>query len=102
LSADGRVVVYQSMASNLGSAPECPHASRDTNLLPDIYLLDRCTHCVTRISGSSAAEQWSSSVAPALDAAGTIVLFSSTRPIGDEVTSDFNLFERLISSPRAE
>lgn len=96
LSGDGRFVVYQSVASNLGSAAGCPAASPDTNLLPDIYLLDRGTQCVTRISGSSAAAWWSPSVAPAIDGAGTIVLFSSTQPVAREVTSEFNLFERLV------
>jgi Tol biopolymer transport system component len=98
LSADGRLVVYQSVASNLGSAPGCPPTSQDTNLLPDIYLLDRGTQCVTRISGSSAADWWSPSVAPAIDGAGTIILFSSTQPVDGEVTSDLNLFARLILS----
>ena len=96
LSADGRLVVYQSVASNLGSATGCPPTSQDTNLLPDIYLLDRVTQCVTRISGSSSEDWWSPSVAPAIDGAGTVVLFSSTQPVDGEVTSDLNLFERLI------
>ena len=96
LSADGRLVVYQSAASNLGSAPGCPPTSHDTNLLPDIYLLDRGTQCVTRISSSSAADWWSPSVVPAIDGAATIVLFSSTQPVDGEVTSSVNLFQRLI------
>jgi len=96
LSADGRLVVYQSVASNLGSATECPPTSPDTNLLPDIYVFDRSTRCVTRISGSPAADWWSPSVAAAIDGAGTIVLFSSTQPVDAEVTTDFNLFARLI------
>src|SRR5687768_13708056 len=81
LAADGRLVVYQSVASNLGAAPGCPSSSRDTNLLPDIYVLDRVTRCLTRISGSSAAVWWSPSVAPAINGAGTVVLFSSTQSV---------------------
>jgi Tol biopolymer transport system component len=100
LSADGRLVVYQSVASNLGSATGCPPASQDANLLPDIYLLDRHTQCVTRISGSSAPDWWSPSVAPAIDGAGTVVLFSSTQLVDGEVTSNFNLFERLVDRGR--
>jgi hypothetical protein len=96
LSADGRLVVFQSVASNLGSESGCPPAAYDTNLLPDIYLLDRGTRCVSRLSGSPAADWWSPSVAPAIDGAGRIVLFSSTQPVDREVASDFNLFERLI------
>ena len=98
LSADGRLVVYQSVASNLGSALGCPPTSEDTNLVPDIYLLDRGTRCITRISGSPAAVWWSPSVAPAIDGAGTIVLFSSTQPVDGEVTNVFNLFERAMLS----
>jgi Tol biopolymer transport system component len=97
LSADGRLVVYQSVASNLGSARGCPPTSEDTNLLPDIYVLDRGTRCITRISGSPAAVWWSPSVAPAIDGAGTIVVFSSTQPVDGEVTSVFNLFEAMLS-----
>jgi hypothetical protein len=96
LASDGRLVVYQSVASNLGSAPGCPPAPQDTNLLPDIYLLDRETQCVSRISGSSAAVWWSPSVAPAIDEAGTIVLFSSTHQVGGEMTSELSLFERAV------
>ena len=99
LTADGRLVVYQSIASNLGSAPGCPPTSQDTNLLPDIYMLDRVTRCTTRISGSPAAVWWSPSVAPAINGAGTIVLFSSTQPLDGEVTSDVSLFERAMLLP---
>ena len=65
LSDDGEVVAYQSLASNLGSGPGCPRAGSDTNLLPDVYAFDRATRCVARISGSSGAEWWTPSVAPA-------------------------------------
>jgi Tol biopolymer transport system component len=93
MSADGRHVVYQSMASNLGSGSGCPRTARDTNLLPDVYLFDRATRCVVRISGSAAKEWWTPSVAPAIDGAGAVVGFSSTEPIGeDDLSTDFDLF----------
>jgi Tol biopolymer transport system component len=93
ISADGRYVAYQSVASNLGSGPGCPRPVPDTNLLPDVYLLDRTTRCVTRISGSPAREWWTPSVAPAIDGSGTVVVFSSTEPISeDDLSTDFDLF----------
>jgi Tol biopolymer transport system component len=91
ISADGRYVVYQSVASNLGAGRACPRVVPDTNLLPDVYLFDRITGCVNRISGSPVREWWTSSVAPAIDGAGTLVVFSSTQPLGEEdVSTDFD------------
>ena len=93
ISADGRYVVYQSVATNLGSGPGCPRPVPDTNLLPDVYLFDRTTRCVTRISGSPAREWWTPSVAPAIDGSGTVVAFSSTEPVSeDDLSTDFDLF----------
>ena len=93
VSADGRYVAYQSVASNLGSGPGCPRPVPDTNLLPDVYLFDRTTRCVTRISGSPAREWWTPSVAPAIDGSGTVVAFSSTEPASEEdLSTDFDLF----------
>jgi Tol biopolymer transport system component len=93
LSADGRYVVHESVASDLGSGPGCSRPSRDTNLLADVYLLDRHTQCVSRISGSRDREWWTPSIAPAIDGYGTVVLFSSTQPVGQtDPSSDFDLF----------
>jgi Tol biopolymer transport system component len=93
ISADGRYVVYQSVASNLGSGSGCPRPVSDTNLLADVYLLDRTTRCVTRVSGSPAVESWTPSVAPAINGSGAVVVFSSTQPVSeDDVSTDFDLF----------
>jgi Tol biopolymer transport system component len=93
ISADGRYVVFQSVASNLGTRRGCPPRAPDENLLADVYLLDRTTGCVTRISGSPAQEWWTPSVAPAISGSGNIVVFSSSHPISrDDVTTDFDLF----------
>jgi hypothetical protein len=93
ISADGQHVVFQSLASNLGSGPGCPPVAPDRNLLADVYLVDRITHCVTRISGSPGREWWTPSVAPAINGSGTLVVFSSTEPIStDDVSTDFDLF----------
>ena len=97
LSDDGEVVAYESLASNLGSRPGCPRAGSDTNLLPDVYAFDRARSCVARISGSSGAEWWAPSVAPAIDALGGTIVFSSAQPSdADDPTTDFDLFHALI------
>jgi Tol biopolymer transport system component len=97
LSDDGGVVAYESLASDLGSRPGCPRAGRDTNLLPDVYAFDRARSCVARISGSSGAEWWAPSVAPAIDALGGTIVFSSAQPSdADDPTTDFDLFHALI------
>ena len=89
----------QSVASNLGSGPGCPRPVPDTNLLPDVYLFDRTTRCVTRISGSPAQEWWTPSVAPAIDGSGTLVI-SSTEPVSeDDLSTEFDLF--LLPAPRS-
>jgi len=97
LSADGRMVVFQSVASNLRSGSRCPDVGPDTNLLPDVYVLDRGTGCITRISGSPGVEWWTPSLAPAIDGSGTVIVFSSAQPLDPEdVTPDFNLFHRPV------
>jgi Tol biopolymer transport system component len=97
LSDDGDVVAYQSLASNLGSGPNCSPAGSDTNLLPDVYAFDRATRCVARISGSSSAEWWTPSVAPAVDGSGGTIVFSSAQPSSaDDPTTDVDLFEAVI------
>jgi Tol biopolymer transport system component len=101
ISADGRYVVFQSVASNLGTRRGCPPRARDENLLPDVYLLDRATGCVTRISGSPAREWWTPSVAPAISGSGKIVAFSSSQPSSeDDVTTDFDLFVYIRTESR--
>ncbi len=101
VSGDGRHVVYQSIASNLGSRHGCPASVTDTNLLPDVYLFDRASGCVTRISGSPEREWWTPSVVPAIDGAGTVVVFSTTQPVGDDdLSTDFDLWLRPTGRPR--
>lgn len=93
ISADGRWVVYQSIASNLGSNRGCPSLGPDQNLLPDVYAFDRRTRCVSRMSGSPVDEWWDASVAPAIAGSGNTVVFSSTRPVGGaDLRVDFDLF----------
>lgn len=93
ISGDGGFVVYQSVASNIGSGRGCPRIARDRNLLPDVYLHDRRTGCVTRVSGSPGEEWWTSSVAPAISHAGNLVVFSSAEPVDpSDFRMDLDLF----------
>jgi Tol biopolymer transport system component len=98
ISADGRYVVYESVASNLGSTAGCPRPVRDTNLLPDVYMFDRATRCVTRISVVPSGESWTPSIAPTIAASGTVIAYSSRRPLDEcDVSTDFDLF--LLTRP---
>jgi len=95
ISADGRIVAFQSEASDLVCGRNCPRAGEDINLLWDIFLFDRRTRAVTRLSGEPAVAWMEPSVAPATDANGTVVTFSSRHPIdAGDTKNDFDLFIR--------
>jgi Tol biopolymer transport system component len=92
LSGDGRVVAFESWASNLLCRGRCREADIDENLLPDVYLFDRPTGRVRRASGAT-AQWWTPSLGPGIDRTGRVVVFSSREPFGPEdLTSDFDLF----------
>jgi Tol biopolymer transport system component len=92
LSGDGRVIAFESWASNLLCAGRCRDPDIDENLLPDIYLFDRTKGHLRRASGTGAA-WWTPSVAPGIDGTGAVVIFSSREPFGPEdMTADFDLF----------
>jgi Tol biopolymer transport system component len=92
LSADGRVVVFESWASDLLCRLRCTPEELDENLLADIFLFDRDARRFTRVSGARKA-WWAPSLAPAIDAAGRTVVFSSRQPFGPEDTTvDFDLY----------
>jgi Tol biopolymer transport system component len=70
ISADGRYVVFESLASNL--------VTRDTNGLSDVFVHDRWTETTTRVSVSSWGEQGNSaSVLPSISQDGRYVSFDS-------------------------
>ena len=92
LSGDGRVIAFESWASNLLCTGRCGDADIDENLLPDVYLFDRTTGHFRRASGASGA-WWNPSIGPGLDGTGRVVIFSSREPFGPEdPTADFDLF----------
>jgi Tol biopolymer transport system component len=92
LSGDGRVIAFESWASNLLCTGRCRDPDIDENLLPDVYLFVRTTGDFRRASGARAT-WWTPSVGPGIDATGEVVIFSSREPFGPEdMTADFDLF----------
>lgn len=99
VSADGSTVVFVSWASDLLCDRRCSHETLDENLLPDVYRFDGRTGRFSRLSGS-AGIWWVPSVAPAIDARGGTVTFSSSQPRGPQDESvDFDLY---VCSPACE
>jgi Tol biopolymer transport system component len=92
ISADGRYVAFQSEASNLACTGHCSKAE-DINLLSDVFLFDRQTQLMTRVSGDTSGPWMEASIAPALDAEARVVAFSSRHPINvADHHNDFDLF----------
>jgi Tol biopolymer transport system component len=92
LSADGRVIAFQSLASNLLCSP-CSELMEDINLLSDVFLLDTRTRAMVRVSRDVAGGWMEPSTGPALDASGSLVTYSSRHPINaTDKGNDFDLF----------
>jgi hypothetical protein len=92
LSGDGRIIAFESWASNLLCNGRCRNPDIDENRLPDIYLFERTTGHFRRAGGAGAG-WWTLSVGPGIDATGAVVIFSSREPFGPEdMTADFDLF----------
>jgi uncharacterized repeat protein (TIGR01451 family) len=71
VSADGRFVAFTSFAQTL--VPE------DTNFRNDVFVRDRSAHTTRRVSVGSAGEEGDlDSLAPAIDADGQVIAFSSS------------------------
>lgn len=93
LSGDGRFIAFQSEASDLVCARRCRADSEDINLLSDVFLLDRRSGAITRVSGDAGGGWMAPSAGPSLDVAGELVVFSSRHPIdASDTTNDFDLF----------
>ncbi|PWK80750.1 WD40 repeat protein [Lentzea atacamensis] len=69
VSADGRFVVFSSLASNL--------VRRDTNNVDDVFLKDMASGAVTRLSERFGKQGNNFSLAPTISADGRSVVFSS-------------------------
>jgi Tol biopolymer transport system component len=93
VSVDGRFVVFQSDASDLVCASRCRTADEDINLLTDVFVVDRQTKIVRRVSADSGGEWMEASGGPAIDGAGRVIAFSSRHATGAADTSnDFDLY----------
>lgn len=88
ISADGRYVVFESLATNL--------VLTDTNGLRDVFLHDRTTGITTRISVSSTGVQTlgGESFTPAISANGQVVAFGSlaTNLVGSDSNGVTDVF----------
>jgi hypothetical protein len=91
-------VAFQSDASDLVCASRCPPESEDINLLSDVFLFDRTTGALAWISTEPSGAWMEESAAPAIDASGRIVAFTSRHPIDErDVANDFDLFVHVSS-----
>jgi hypothetical protein len=79
ISANGRFVAYDSLASNL--------VPGDTNSAVDVFVRDRLTSTTTRVSVRTNGQQGSgASLAPALSSDGRFVAFTSYADLGGQPT----------------
>jgi Tol biopolymer transport system component len=93
VSDDGRFVVFQSQASDLVCMRNCKGGAEDINLLWDVFLLDRESRVMTRISGDEAGEWMAPSAGAAIDSAADVIVFSSRHPTEpSDLRNDFDLF----------
>lgn len=93
ISADGRYVVFDSLASNL--------VAGDTNDASDIFIHDRQTGETTRISVDSLGNQGSGdSFAPTISADGFFVVFGSSASnlVADDINGMYDIFVRDIEA----
>lgn len=96
VSSDGRFVAFQSEASDLVAA-------EDFNLLWDVFVFDRSTNAITRISGDPDEAWMEPSGGPSIDGRGAVVAFSSRHPTGaSDKSNDFDLYVATVSSLTTE
>ena len=93
ISRDGRIVAFQSEASNIVN-------DEDYNLLWDVFLFDRDTGLTSRVSGDPEEGWMEPSGGPVLNAAGDVVAFSSRHPTdAADKDNDFDLFVATVDRP---
>ncbi len=93
MSADGARIAFQSTASNLPCGRSVPRCD-DINLVADVFIWDRSTRHITRITPPSGHPPWlNPSEAPVLSGDGRVVAFLSRQPVSaDDERSHFNLY----------
>ena len=90
MSSNGRFVAFQSEASDLV-------AVEDFNLLWDVFVMDRTTNAMTRLSGDREEAWMEPSSGPSIDATGSVVAFSSRHPTdASDKRNDFDLYVATI------
>jgi Tol biopolymer transport system component len=93
VSDDGRFVAFQSQASDVLCMRHCRGATEDINLLWDVFLLDRQSRVMTRLSGDEAGEWMAPSAGAAIDGAADVIVFSSRQPTEpSDLRNDYDLF----------
>jgi Tol biopolymer transport system component len=92
LSGDGRIVIFQSEASDLTCGSRCRPPDRDINLVADIFRRDRSAG-VTELISRGRTPWMEPSMGPAADRTGGIVAFSSRHPLDQaDDRHDYDLF----------
>jgi Tol biopolymer transport system component len=89
ISADGRFVAFESLATNL--------VAGDTNNVPDVFVHDRITGTTERVSVDSAGmEADCYSASPSISADGRLVAFASCAAnlVAGDTNADFDVFLR--------
>lgn len=101
ISSNGRFITFHSEASDLVCTQRCPAQDDDINLLRDVFLLDRRTRARVRLSADATGGWMEASSGPSIDAEGTVIVFSSCRPVDAyDRRNDFDLFvRRIVSNP---
>jgi len=93
ISADGRVVAFQSDGSDLICAGRCRPGDEDINLLFDVYVYDRQAASMRRLSGSRSGGWLEESGGAATSADGNVIVFTSRHPIDrKDAGNDFDLY----------
>jgi len=93
LSYTGRFVAFQSEASDLVCREHCRPADQDVNLVSDVFVFDRESRLVARLSVDQDGGWMEPSVRPAIDPSGRMVVFSSRHPIDEhDLGNDSDLF----------
>lgn len=92
ISRDGRLVTFQSEASDLACAGRC-RGGEDINLVFDVVVLDRTTGHARRLSSEEDGGWMEESGGAAMSSDGRVIVFSSRHPIdASDTANDFDLF----------
>lgn len=93
ISANGQHVAFESDASNLVCSRRCSARDLDINLLFDVFVFDRSSGVITRLSKEPESGWMEPSRSPAIDGSGNVIAFSSRRPTDErDRRADFDLF----------